>query len=199
MAESLITLRAIQLEDLDFLWGWMHDTPGAEWKRWNGPYFGQDPAPARQDFDASAMRRSEAGTWRMVDVDGDPVGIVTRGEEAPQGGGWWDVGILVFDPARWGRGIGQQALARWTDLTFEETDAHVITVTTWSGNERMVRSALRAGFIQCARIPEARAWDGRRWDSVKLARLRTEGSSWRRRRSDPVPCEGDGLRGTLPE
>ncbi len=38
----------------------------------------------------------------------------------------------------------------------------------------MVRAAHRLGYRECARIPEAREWQGRRWDSVKLACLRRD-------------------------
>ncbi|MFD1730081.1 GNAT family N-acetyltransferase [Deinococcus malanensis] len=83
--------------------------------------------------------------------------------------GWWELGLLIFDPSLWDGGVGTLALRRWTDLTFRDTDAHVLTLTTWSGNERMIRAGQRAGWRECARLPQ-----GRRHDSVKLALLRQE-------------------------
>ena len=44
--------------------------------------------------------------------------------------------------------------------TLDETDAHVLTFTTWGGNERMLRAAHRLGFREAARIREARAGPG---------------------------------------
>lgn len=82
--------------------------------------------------------------------------------------------MVIYDPEHWGGGLGKQALRLWTQATFAETDAHVLTLTTWSGNERMVRAAERCGYRECARVPEARLWQGRRWDSVRLAALRRE-------------------------
>ena len=79
-------------------------------------------------------------------------------------------------PAALGGGLGREALRQWTDRTFAETNAHVLTLTTWSGNERLIRSAARVGYRECARIPEARSWQKKRWDSVKLAALRQEWS-----------------------
>ncbi|TFH99929.1 N-acetyltransferase [Micrococcus flavus] len=38
----------------------------------------------------------------------------------------------------------------------------------------MVACAQHAGYTSVARVPEARAWDGRRWDSVRLGLLRAE-------------------------
>ena len=71
-------------------------------------------------------------------------------------------------------GYGREALFQWTAATFQDTPAHVLTLTTWSGNLRMIRAAERVGYRECARIREARLWQGVRYDSVKLDLLRRE-------------------------
>lgn len=83
--------------------------------------------------------------------------------------------------------VGTRALGLWTAATFADTDAHVLTLTTWSGNARMLRAEQRCGDRECAQIPEARHWQGRRHDSVKLAALRRDwpGAS--------AGCENAGL------
>lgn len=157
--------------DLQFLWHWNHAVPDPQWKKFDGPYF----APAEYEpFDS--FREREASTLAspnraIIEVDGNPAGVVTRYEEPPTGGGWWEVGIVIFDPEYWSRGIGRTALDMWVERTFTETDAHVITLTTWSGNDRMIRSAAAVGFVECGRVPEARSWNGQRYDSVRMARL----------------------------
>ena len=110
---------------------------------------------------------------------------MSRYEEDPAGGDWWELGIVIHDPQHWGGGLGRGALRQWTQRTFNETNAHVITLTTWSGNQRMIRSAQRVGYRECARIPEARSWQGRRWDSVKLAVLRRDGPYVRNLKESP--------------
>lgn len=174
--EPAVDLRALAAEDDEFLWRWLHGTPDPKWKRWDAPYFhaADTQVPDRDTFAAAHARHVEDRHRRIVTVDGAPVGLVTRYEEAPAGGGWWELGILLFDPSRWGRGIGRRALAAWTDATFAETEAHLITLSSWSGNERMVACAQRVGYTPVARVPEARAWDGRRWDSVRLGLLRSQ-------------------------
>lgn len=183
-----IVLRPVTPGDAEFLWMWMHGVPDPEWKRWDAPYFHKedDGGPSREEFDREhAARRVGDARKRIVTTDGVPVGMVTRWEEAPAGDGWWELGILLFDPATWGRGLGRAALTAWTEATFAETGAHVLTLTTWSGNARMLASAQRVGYTEAARIPEARSWDGRRWDSVRLALLRRDWASTRGARMEP--------------
>lgn len=167
-----LTLREQRSEDAHTLWRWTHGEQSPEWQRWDGPYF---PRAAPLTWEAYQARETVHHPNRRVIALGDEcIGMVTRHEEDPQGGGWWELGIVIFDPRHWGGGRGGEALRQWTTLTFGGTDAHVITLSTWSGNERMVRSAVRVGYRECARVPEARSWNGRRWDSVRLAVLRRD-------------------------
>jgi RimJ/RimL family protein N-acetyltransferase len=168
-----LTLRERRPEDLPVLWRWLHGEDHPEWQRWDGPYFPRSGAKKTlSEFVETA--RPPGPHRRIIALDGECIGMVSRSEEEPAGGGWWELGIVIYDPRHWGGGFGRQALRLWTSLTFAETDAHVLTLTTWSGNERMVRSAQRVGYCECARIPEARLWQGQRWDSVKLCALRRE-------------------------
>lgn len=168
-----LTLRECRPEDLPVLWRWLHGEDHPEWQRWDGPYFPRSGAKKTlSEFVETA--RPPGPHRRIIALDGECIGMVSRSQEEPAGGGWWELGIVIYDPRHWGGGFGRQALRLWTSLTFAETDAHVLTLTTWSGNERMVRSAQRVGYRECARIPEARLWQGQRWDSVKLCALRRE-------------------------
>ncbi|ASN83385.1 GNAT family N-acetyltransferase [Deinococcus ficus] len=168
-----LTLRPRQPDDLAVLWQWTRATPSPEWQQWDGPYFTNKPSPIPfNDYVQEVQARPPQPHSRIIALDGQCIGQVTRSEEAPAGGGWWELGIVIYDPAHWGGGLGREALRQWTDTTFAETDAHVLTLTTWSGNERMIRAAERVGYRECGRVPEARAWQGQRWDSVRLARLR---------------------------
>ena len=167
-------LRDRRPEDLPTLERWLTDEE-AEWRRWDAPYF-----PAHQ------TTRTLRAYWnylqdsppdadeQVIEVGGVVVGLVNRSEEEPEGGGWWDLGILIYDPAYWSGGVGTRALALWVQDTLDWTDAHTLTVTTWGGNERMLRAARRLGFRECMRVREARVVGGRRYDSVRLDLLRRE-------------------------
>lgn len=174
LAQRPLVLRDRRSADLPTLTRWLTDE-AAEWRAWDAPY-----TPARQTSDT--MRRYVAylegslpdADEQVIEVGGVVVGMVNRSEEEPAGGGWWDLGILIYDPAYWGGGVGTRALALWVQDTFDWTNAHTLTVTTWGGNARMIRAAQKLGFQECARVREARVVGGERHDSVRLDLLRRE-------------------------
>ncbi|GAA5513425.1 hypothetical protein Dcar01_02160 [Deinococcus carri] len=171
---SPVVLRDRQPRDLPVLTRWLTD-PRAEWRRWDAPY--TPAATTTETMRAYAAYLTQNGPdadERVIDVGGECVGMVNRSEEEPAGGGWWDLGILIYNPAYWGAGVGTQALALWVADTFEWTNAHVVTVSTWGGNERMIRAARRLGLRECARVREAYVVEGQRFDSVRLDLLRRE-------------------------
>lgn len=188
-----LTLRERSPADFPTLHRWLHAETDPEWKRWDAPYFHavRPTAPlSLAEFSERARAETPSPHRRVIALAGLCIGMVTRTEEAPVGGGWWELGVLIYDPAHWGGGLGTRVLGLWTDATFRETEAHVLTLTTWGGNERMLRAAERVGYRECGRVPEARLWGGQRWDNVRLARLRRE---WDTGRHDPPDSPGPAL------
>lgn len=172
-------LRPRTLPDLPGLWSWLHGTQSDEWRRWDAPYLhaaSDEPSVSLSDYVARALTDLSPEGLRVIEIGGRVCGMVTRSWEAPSEGGWLELGIVIFDPACWGRGLGTLALRQWTGLCLSETPAHVLSLTTWGGNARMIGSALRVGYRDCGRVREARLWEGRRYDSVRLDLLRRE---WR--------------------
>jgi len=170
-----LVLRPRRPEDLPELWRWTHGTPDPEWKRWDAPYFHGPHSPlGLAEYTARALARPVPEHLHVIEIGGMVRGVVTRAWEDPQEGGWMDLGIVIHDPAFWNGGYGTRALHGWVDLTFRDTPAHVLTLTTWSGNARMLGAARRLGFRECARVREARSWQGERYDSVRFDLLRRE-------------------------
>jgi RimJ/RimL family protein N-acetyltransferase len=169
-----LTLRPRTLSDLPELWRWIHGTPDAEWKRWDGPYFAKPEPVSLSDYIARALTQLDDPNMRVIEIDGLAGGFVTRSWEDPAEGGWLELGIVIFDPAFWNGGHGTRALRLWTESSFAQTPAHVITLTTWSGNARMIAAARRVGYRECARVRQARLWQGVRYDSVRFDLLKGE-------------------------
>ncbi len=168
---ATVTLRGRRPRDLPALRRWFTD-PTAQWRQWDAPYL--NPADTTASLEAYVRHLETAPTTpneRVVDLGGACIGMLNRAEDASD---VWDLGVIIFDPQHWGRGVGSRALALWVEATLNETDAHVLTFSTWGGNERMIRAAHRLGFREAGRIREARLVRGERFDSVKLDLLRRE-------------------------
>ncbi|MFC6590663.1 GNAT family N-acetyltransferase [Deinococcus lacus] len=173
-ASVAVSLRERRASDLPFLRRWLTD-PQAEWRAWDAPYLHAHAATQALSAYADALAALPPDPDELViAVDDRPAGLVRRSEEEPVGGGWWELGILILDPADWGGGVGTRALSLWVQDTWDWTDAHVLTLTTWSGNVRMLRAAERLGFRECARVREARLVGAQRFDSVRFDLLRSE-------------------------
>ncbi|WP_229783640.1 GNAT family N-acetyltransferase [Deinococcus sedimenti] len=174
LSPAAVTLRGRRPRDLPVLTRWLTD-PDAEWRQWDAPYLPTwDTTVNLQRYAQSLSTRPPSPNERVVVAGGVVVGMVNRAEEDPAGSGWWDLGILIYDPALWGRGLGSRALGLWVQATLDETDAHVLTFSTWGGNERMIRAAVRLGFREAGRVREAREVNGQRFDAVRLDLLRRE-------------------------
>ena len=66
-----VTLRPRVAADLPELWRWMHATPGAEWKRWDGPYFHDEPeAISLIEYTAKAESRPPNPDVRIIEIGG---------------------------------------------------------------------------------------------------------------------------------
>lgn len=169
----VVTLRPETFDDWPWLWHWRHELRDPEWKEWDSPYLhALSPRLSYEQFTRGRALDNHLGA--VIDVDGRAVGYVNRGELAPRGGGWWDWGIVIYDPADRGRGTGRTAARLWIDHTFTMTGVHVLTLTTWSGNTPMISLGHSLGFAECSRIPQAREWRGQRYDAVQMALVRDD-------------------------
>jgi RimJ/RimL family protein N-acetyltransferase len=54
---------------------------------------------------------------------------------------WLEVGIVIYDPSYWNGGYGSEALKLWIDHLFSVLPLVRIGLTTWSGNQKMIRCA----------------------------------------------------------
>jgi RimJ/RimL family protein N-acetyltransferase len=155
--------------------------PEHDWHDTNGPYFGR-PNEAEADRAAARARATLDGalpTPRQLLVialraDEDRlVGMINWYWECFETD-WRRIGIGLYDPAARGRGIGTEALRLWTAYLFDSTDALRLDLMTYSGNPAMCRAALAAGYVEEARLRQARRWSGGVHDALVYAALRDE-------------------------
>ena len=178
-----ITLRDWQTDDLDRFTFWQR--PGHRWQELDGPYY---PRATVEEVATNAERlRASIATasWpvprtRLVIADrltDELRGVVTWYWESAETN-WLSVGIVIFDPASWGKGVGYEALGLWSDYLFSAIPAIVrLDLRTWSGNHGMMRLAQKLGYLEEARFRQARIVDGIYYDGMGYGVLRSEWTS----------------------
>lgn len=155
--------------------------PERGWHETNGPYFGRPTAEDLADVRRRLAERAESTTLpeprtslAVVRRSDDLlVGTVTWYWES-EATDWRRLGIVLWDEAVWGQGLGGEALTLWTDYLFATTDALRLDLATYSGNPGMIALAKRVGFVEEGRMRKARRWSGGVHDAVVLGVLREE-------------------------
>ena len=179
-----VRLRPLKVSDLDLYRSWLR--PDAEWRELDGPYYDRPDDTELDGALLSTLLWIESGDrpdpfqrFAIVDPATDLLfGAVARywiSRETL----WPAIGIDIYDPKLWGRGLGFEALGLWTDLLFREEKGIVrLDMRTWSGNTRMMRLAEKLGYRLEARFRKARIVDGEYFDGLGYGILKEE---WRAR------------------
>ncbi len=175
-----IVLRDWDMSDLPIYSKWLQ--PGQEWKRFDGPYY---PSPSREEIPEiieDQRNAIEFADWpnprnQMIIAmphDNRMIGQVSWywiGEET----NWPALGIVIYDPQHWKRGIGYEALGLWSDYLLKAEPRFVrLDLRTWSGNAGMMRLALKLGYREEARFRKARIVEGQYYDGMGYGVLRDE-------------------------
>lgn len=87
---------------------------------------------------------------------------------------WLEVGIVIYKSAYWSSGYGTEALRLWISHLFQTMPLVRVGLTTWSGNERMVRTAEKLGMLMEGRMRKCRFYNGHYYDSIRMGVLREE-------------------------
>ena len=184
MGESIeganVRLRDICHDDLSSYRFWQQ--PGHEWQALDGPYYPRaTPDEVEKTIEAIATRLASEN-WptprtrlMIANRQSDQLlGMVSR-YWISQETKWAALGIVIFDPASWDKGIGYEALGLWMDYLFTQFPDWVrLDLRTWSGNQGMIRLAEKLGYQQEACFRKARILDGDYFDGLGYGLLREE-------------------------
>ena len=173
-----IVLRDMKESDIEDMVYYM--TVETAWGDWDAPWETLD------DFDADTYRKEQkerlqkpqsGHRWSLhIDTtDGYHIGKVSS-YLLDENYNWLDdvklgqkafhaLGIGILDSRYWGKGLGTQALAAWIQYHLDE-EIRDLCLQTWSGNERMVRSAKSVGFVECRRLFGIRQVRGGTYDAL---------------------------------
>lgn len=177
---SRIALRDWREDDVSVFMPWQ--APAQRWHELDGPYY---PKPSVTDLAHMEARLRDSiaeNIWptprrRLViagAINDELQGVVTWYWESEETN-WLSVGIVIFDPAMWGKGFGFEALGLWTGYLFATMPQLARSdLRTWSGNIGMMRLAEKVGYQQEARFRKARIVNGEHYDGMGYGILREE-------------------------
>lgn len=175
-----VRLRDMTHGDLPAWAAWM--MPDNAWHRLDGPYYPKPTASEVKAMVAAANANINAGDWpvprrRLVIADSERdalMGMVTSTWESRETN-WLLIGIVLFDPESWGRGLGYEALGLWSDYLFVMMPQLArLDLRTWAGNHGMMKLAQKLGYQEEARFRKARIVDGDYYDGLGYGILREE-------------------------
>ncbi|MGM7684538.1 GNAT family N-acetyltransferase [Cytobacillus sp. Hm23] len=167
-----VILRSIEQQDLPVLWDFIYGEDVPEWKKWDGPYFPLEKESI-EEFKVSMAKHMQEASLFAIEVNGKLVGTTTYyWEYKPTR--WLEVGIIIYDPNYWSDGYGTDALILWVTEMFKRFPIERVGLTTWSGNERMMKSAEKLGMKLEGRLRKCRYHNGIYYDSIKMGVLRDE-------------------------
>ncbi|KEO85238.1 GNAT family N-acetyltransferase [Tumebacillus flagellatus] len=174
-----VILRDLTPDDVPVIWHWRFEAEDREHEKWNGPY-GPVPFESLDDLtvrmEQGLFSETAEGKFRsqlVIEADGKLIGTVNAYwvDERTK---WLEIGIVIFDSRYWSGGYGTEAFGLWMTYLFANLDIVRLGISTWSGNERMMRLAAKWGMIEEGRIRRARIVRGDYYDSIKMGILREE-------------------------
>lgn len=150
------------------------------WTGFNAPYIPYKQ-PSTIEFAASFFKRLTQGkTALVIEYKGQAIGSVSYYWE-DENTRWLEIGIAIYQPNQWSKGLGRKALKLWITHLFNSHKIERVGLTTWSGNPRMMACAQALGMTLEARIRKVRFYDGIYHDSIKYGVLRSEWFSQKNR------------------
>ncbi|AWC28495.1 GNAT family N-acetyltransferase [Bacillus cytotoxicus] len=169
-----VIVREIDEADIHSLYEQIYKEEKPEWKKWDAPYFPfsmQEYSEYREKLQSKL--KEEPLSQLIIEVKGEIIGIVGfYWEYKPTR--WLEMGIVIYNPAYWNGGYGTEALQLYRDLLFENMEIGRVGLTTWSGNERMMKVAEKIGMKLEGRMRKCRYYNGIYYDSIRMGIIREE-------------------------
>ena len=167
-----LAIRPIEEKDLYRLWELIYKDEQPEWKKWDAPYYPHQTMSYEQ-FLLSKHEWINCVNYWVIEQDSEVCGTVSfYWEHEPSM--WLEMGIVLYESSSWNKGIGTRALSMWMNHLFQSLPLVRVGLTTWSGNERMIRVGEKLGMQLEARIRKVRLYNNVYYDSIRMGILREE-------------------------
>ncbi|NUU76471.1 GNAT family N-acetyltransferase [Paenibacillus xylanilyticus] len=171
-----VQIREIEDRDLPVLYELIYGEKQPEWKKWDAPYFPLEHVSFTlfEEHMSKHMRGDDEPANRMIiEVNDEMIGTVNYyWEHKPSN--WLEIGIVIYKPPYWNGGYGTAALKLWIEYLFNKIPLVRIGLTTWSGNERMMKVGEKLGMQVEGRLRKCRLYNDQYYDSIRMGILREE-------------------------
>lgn len=175
--ERYVSLTPYEEKDDRWIWEVSEAQSDYDWQAWDGPYFEKsEPLTYDQYLDSKQRKRylEHPDMVRIIRFMDQPIGIMNSYwiDEKTR---WLEIGGVVFESIHWSKGYGRQAFRKWLDFQFERhPEIQNIGLTTWSGNQRMMKVANWLGMKQEAQRRNMRYHLETYYDSLSYGITRFE-------------------------
>lgn len=176
--DKAVGIRPIKDEDLQKLWSLVYKEENPEWNQWDAPYF-KHRAVCFESFMEKRDSFVDSDSLWLITCNEEVCGVVTYYFEDVMKK-WLEVGIVIHEGHNWNKGLGTRALSMWIEHVFSTVSTVRVGLTTWSGNDRMIRVADKLGMKLEGRIRKVRYFEGEYYDSIRMGILREE---WENKKS----------------
>lgn len=175
-----IDIRELKIDDLESYEFRLN--PQREFHKYNGPYYKKFSQEELSEYVRSLRDKFISGEEKILDnqkiivnkENQELIGQVNWYWKSKETN-WLEVGIVIFNENYWGTGIGYIALKEWINIVFRDFPEIIrIGLSTWSGNERMMKLAEKLGLEKEATYKMARIIDGKYYDSVSYGILKKD-------------------------
>ncbi|MBF4692874.1 GNAT family N-acetyltransferase [Fusibacter ferrireducens] len=144
---------------------WSLDAPWANHNltaiiNWRKRWLNEGSKPPYRFLEVEASDGTHVGWVVVYHDDGDPH--------------MTEIGIDIPEEGYWGQGIGTEALALWIQYIFETMQVERLSLSTWSGNQGMIKVGQKLGFQEEGRIRRGCRVDYQYYDRIHMGLLKTE-------------------------
>ncbi|MBS3972931.1 MAG: GNAT family N-acetyltransferase [Erysipelotrichia bacterium] len=160
--------------DLENVYKLAYEQPHYRFEDFDAPYFGKEERKTFEEFTLYYHERYiNKASLKAIKLEDKLVGSVSS-YYVDSRTRWLEIGILLYEEDMWNKSIGKIALRQWITHIFNTHNIEHIGLSTWSGNQRMMKSALNVGLNLEAHIPKVRYYQDYYYDSLKYGITRSE-------------------------
>ncbi len=165
-----VTLRYLELDDIDTLYGWETDIELAIWSGWTPPL---SRAAFRHKYEQRITEPEKDLVMMGIEFEGQLVGYVQLAliEDDERRAA---AGILVGEKRMWRRGIASTALRILLDYAFTVRNLERVYAEVYGFNQRSLRLMERVGFQKEGVFRQHEIHNGARQDMHVFGMLKAE-------------------------